>query len=270
MAMSGHIVLVGAGNMGGAILRGWIDNGIDAQKIFVSDPNVSHEFAQYLSDHNISFAASVPQDLIAGCLVLAVKPQMMTAVLPALSDIVGPQTVIISIAAGTSISVIKEHLANGLVIRAMPNTPAMIGRGITGLVAEKPIDESLRADIAELMEACGLVEWVENEDMLNAVTALSGSGPAYVFYLTEVMAAAGRELGLGENIAMRLAKETVSGAGELIRRSDDEPSQLRENVTSPGGTTAAALNVLMKDSAMPALFAKALRAAKDRADELSG
>lgn len=270
MAISGHIVLVGAGNMGGAILRGWIDKGIDAQKIFVSDPNVSHEFEQYLNDHHISYAASVPQNLTIGCLVLAVKPQMMSSVLPTLSDMVRSDTIIMSIAAGTSISVIKEHLTNGLVIRAMPNTPAMIGRGVTGLVAEKPIDENLRADIAELMAACGLVEWVDNEDMLNSVTALSGSGPAYVFYLTEVMAAAGRELGLDEKIAMRLAKETVSGAGELIRRSEDEPTQLRENVTSPGGTTAAALNVLMKDSAMSALFANALRAAKDRAEELSG
>lgn len=269
MPIDGHIVLVGAGNMGGAILRGWIDSGIDPAQIFVADPNLSIEFIDYLNGNKIAYGAEVPEDLNAACLVLAIKPQMMSDLLPALADRINAKSIIISIAAGTSISFIKSHLKSGLVIRAMPNTPAMIGRGITGLACERAIDDNLRAAVAQLMAACGMVEWVDSEDQLNAVTALSGSGPAYVFYLAEVMAAAGRKLGLDEDMAMRLAKETVSGAGELMRRSDDAPNILRENVTSPGGTTAAALKVLMQDDAMTALFYQALEAAKVRAEELA-
>lgn len=268
MSFHGPIVLVGAGNMGGAILRGWIDSGMAPETIFVSDPFISQDFASFLDEQHVGYGPKIPDGLKAGCLMLAIKPQIMNEVLPHLSDHIHEHTAIISIAAGTTIASIKTHLPQGIVVRSMPNTPAMVGRGVTGLVAETQIDGPLRSDITDLLKVCGAVEWVESEAQLDALMAVSGCGPAYVFYLAEVMAAAGRELGLEADLAMRLAKNTVTGAGELMYQSSDAPEQLRKNVTSPGGTTAAALNVLMHDGAMAQLFEQALKAAKHRADEL--
>lgn len=263
------IVLVGAGNMGGAILRGWIENKVDPANIFVSDPGLPDEFKAYLDDHSVKYGAAMPEGMKAAVLMIAIKPQMMEKVLPSLVSGTDDGTLIVSIAAGTTISKMKSFLPLGKIIRTMPNTPAMVGRGITGIAAEAGIDASSRDEITKLLEVCGSVVWLDNEAQIDAVTALSGSGPAYVFLLAECMAEAGRKVGLNRDIAMKLACETVSGAGELMRQSDDDANILREKVTSPGGTTAAALSVLMAEGGMQELFDTAIAAAKLRSEELA-
>lgn len=266
--VAGPIVLVGAGNMGGAMLSGWLDNGAAGSSVVVLDPSPSDAIKAKLSAAGAAFHATPPEGLVAGILFLAVKPQMMDTVLPAIAHVVGPQTVVVSIAAGKTLSYFSKHLGDAAMVRAMPNTPAMIRRGVTGAYANQRVSESQRAQVADLLAVSGPVEWVANEADIDAVTAISGSGPAYVFYLVECMAEAGRKLGLPADLAMRLARETVSGAGELMRQSPDDAARLRQNVTSPGGTTAAALAVLMADEGMQPLFDTALAAARDRAEEL--
>ncbi|MEW7006407.1 pyrroline-5-carboxylate reductase [Lentilitoribacter sp. EG35] len=263
------LVLVGAGNMGGAILRGWIKSDIDPATIYVSDPGLSSELQQYLDKHSIRHGAAMPDDMIASILMVAIKPQMMENVLPNFVSGVDDDTLIVSIAAGTTISKMKSFLPSGKIVRAMPNTPAMVGRGITGIAAEDGVSTNSREEITKLLEVCGPVAWLDNEEQIDAVTAVSGSGPAYVFLLAECMAEAGCKAGLDREIAMRLARETVSGAGELMRQSEDAANVLRENVTSPGGTTAAALSVLMADEGMQKLFDAAIAAAKLRSEELA-
>ncbi|MGF9563782.1 pyrroline-5-carboxylate reductase [Neorhizobium sp. JUb45] len=267
-AVAGPIVLVGAGNMGGAMLSGWLDAGTDGASIVVLDPSPSEAIRAKLSEKGASSYPAAPEGLIAGILFLAVKPQMMETVLPLVKRVVGPQTVVVSVAAGTTLSSLSKHLGEAAMVRAMPNTPAMIGRGITGAYGNARVTDEQRSRVTELLAVSGPVEWVSSEADIDAVTAVSGSGPAYVFYLVECMAEAGRKLGLPADLAMRLARETVSGAGELMRRSPDEAAQLRRNVTSPGGTTAAALSVLMAEDGMQPLFDTALEAARTRAQEL--
>ncbi len=270
MSENRPIVLLGAGNMGGAVLRGWLANDLNVSPIYVADPGLSEDMKKLLDKSGIGYGPSVPSDAKASVLVLAIKPQMMDKVLPSVLPCVDENTLIVSIAAGTTIAVIKSHIASGLVVRAMPNTPAMIGRGITGVMAEDGLSDEGRSLVTELLSVCGPVEWFEDEKTIDAVTAVSGSGPAYVFLLAEVMAQAGVKAGLDADLAMRLARETVSGAGELMRRSDDEASTLRQNVTSPGGTTAAALAVLMaEDDGMQQIFDRAIMAAKNRSEELA-
>lgn len=269
MSLDGSIVLVGAGNMGGAILRGWIDSKVDPANIFVSDPGLSYEFKVYLDTHSIGHGATMPEGMKASVLMIAIKPQMMDKVLPSLVNGTDDGTLIVSIAAGTTISKMKSFLPSGKIVRAMPNTPAMVGRGITGIAAEDGVDARSRDKITKLLEVCGPVVWLDNEAQIDAVTALSGSGPAYVFLLAECMAEAGRKAGLDRDIAMKLARETVSGAGELMRQSEDDANVLRQNVTSPGGTTAAALSVLMAEGGMQELFDTAIAAAKLRSEELA-
>jgi pyrroline-5-carboxylate reductase len=270
MSTDRPIVLLGAGNMGGAVLRGWMDHDLMVAPFYVADPGLSADMAKLLDECGISHGPSVPSDAKASVLVLAIKPQMMDKVLPSVLPCVDENTLIVSIAAGTTIAVIKSHIAEGLVVRAMPNTPAMIGRGITGVMAEDGLSAEGRELITQLLSVCGPVEWFEDESTIDAVTAVSGSGPAYVFLLAEVMAQAGINAGLEPELAMRLARETVSGAGELMRRSDNDASTLRQNVTSPGGTTAAALAVLMaEDDGMQQIFDRAILAAKTRSEELA-
>lgn len=268
LEVGGPIVLVGAGNMGGAMLSGWLKSGVPGKSIIVLDPAPSDALKAKLSEAGVSHAASAPADLKASILFLAVKPQVMEAVLPSLASLVGPETVVVSVAAGKTLAFLEKHLGEAGMVRAMPNTPAMVGRGVTGAFANSKVSDSQRAQVTDLLKVSGPVEWVERESDIDAVTAVSGSGPAYVFYLVECMAEAGRKLGLPADLAMRLARETVSGAGELLHQSSEEASRLRQNVTSPGGTTAAALAVLMSDDAMQPLFDKALAAARKRAEEL--
>ncbi|WP_331371773.1 pyrroline-5-carboxylate reductase [Sinorhizobium chiapasense] len=270
VAVSGPIVLIGAGNMGGAMLGGWLKSGVKGGDVLVIDPGPPPAMAKLIADNGVSHATSAPEGVKAGVLFLAVKPQIMDTVLPPLKGLVGPETVIVSVAAGKTLRFIESHLGEAATVRAMPNTPAMIGRGVTGAYANARVTEARRTLVHDLLKVSGPVEWVETEADIDAVTAVSGSGPAYVFYLVECMAEAGRRAGLKADLAMRLARETVAGAGELLHQSPDEAAQLRQNVTSPGGTTAAALDILMADDGMQPLFEKAIAAARKRAEELAG
>lgn len=266
---SGPLVLIGAGNMGGALLSGWLNKGIAGSSIIVVDPGPSDVMMRLINEAGATHLTEAPKDTAAGILFLAIKPQLMDVVLPPLRSLVGPETVVVSIAAGKTLAGIESLLGKSSAIRAMPNTPAMIGRGVTGAYANEAVTEQQRAIVETLLKVSGPVEWVPTEADIDAVTALSGSGPAYVFYLVECMAEAGRKAGLQADLAMRLARETVAGAGELLHQSPEEASRLRKNVTSPGGTTAAALSVLMADDGMQPLFDTAIAAAKKRAEELA-
>lgn len=269
LPLSGSIVLIGAGNMGGAMAMGWIKSGIAASSIIAADPNPPQAMKSRFDEAGISIVSGAPDNLKAGVIFVAVKPQVMEAVLPAYRKLIGPDTIVISIAAGKPLAFLEAQLGDAAMVRAMPNTPAMIGRGVTGAFANARVSERQRKLVHSLLEVSGPVEWVGSESLIDAVTALSGSGPAYVFYLVECMAEAGRKLGLPADLTMRLARATVSGAGELLHQSPDDAAVLRKNVTSPGGTTAAALDVLMADGGMQPLFDAAIKAARDRAEELS-
>jgi pyrroline-5-carboxylate reductase len=261
------LALVGAGNMGGAMLAGWLARGLPVSAVVVIDPNppeaVRSTGVRVLTDAG----GSAPVDV----LVLAIKPQLFSDVLPRLSPLLGPSTIVVSVAAGQTVASIARGLGHaGAVVRTMPNTPALIGRGVTGAYANSAVSPGGRERVNSLLEAVGKVAWVEDEALIDAVTAVSGSGPAYVFHLVEAMAEAGRKAGLPADLAMLLARETVSGAGELLARSSEPASRLRENVTSPKGTTAAALEVLMGEGGLAPLMDRAVAAAKRRTQELAG
>ena len=267
---AGPVVLVGAGNMGGAMLAGWLKSGVPGGSILVIDPGPSAAMQKLIADNGARHEVSPPAGTTAGVLFVAVKPQVMDIVLPPLKGLVGPDTVVVSVAAGKTLRNLEAHLGPAAMVRAMPNTPAMVGRGVTGAFANDRVTKDQREQVHGLLKVSGPVEWVDKEADIDAVTALSGSGPAYVFYLVECMAEAGRKLGLQADLAMRLARETVSGAGELLHQSPDDASKLRQNVTSPGGTTAAALAVLMDKDGMQPLFDRAIAAARKRAEDLAG
>lgn len=264
------VVLIGAGNMGGAMLSGWLKSGVPGSAVVVVDPGPSPAMMSTIAAAGAAHVTAAPADLKAGVLFLAVKPQVMEAVLPTVKSVVGPQTVVVSVAAGKTLAFLEKHLGEAAMVRAMPNTPAMIGRGVTGAFANARVSAEQRDGVNALLRVSGPVEWVPSESDIDSVTAVSGSGPAYVFYLVECMAEAGRKLGLQADLAMRLARETVAGAGELLHQSPDDAARLRQNVTSPGGTTAAALSVLMAEDGMQPLFDQALAAARKRAEELAG
>jgi pyrroline-5-carboxylate reductase len=251
------------------MLRGWVAAGLSGADIRIVDPNPSPAMAAYCEASGIKIDAAASSDVKAGILFVAVKPQAMAAVLPTLRPLVDARTVVVSVAAGTTIDTLREGLGAEAIVRAMPNTPAMVGRGITAAVPTHAVDDRQKSAVDALLAVSGPVEWLDDEALIDAVTAVSGSGPAYAFYLVECMAEAGRKAGLPEDLAMRLARATVSGAGELMHRSPDDAGTLRKNVTSPNGTTAAALSVLMEDGAMQALFDRAVAAAKNRSEELS-
>ena len=265
------LVLVGAGKMGGALLAGWLDGGVASELVAIRDPNPPQEVAVLVAERGVQLNSSI-EDLAArkpAAVVLAVKPQAMPDVLPALQPLVAPETLFVSIAAGVGADRLDELLGGGAaIVRAMPNTPASVGRGITGAFANSRVTHDQRELADGLLAAVGEAVWIEDEALMDAVTAISGSGPAYVFHLVEAMAAAGVSLGLPEETAMRLARATVSGAGEMLHRSDLDAGTLRKNVTSPGGTTAAALEVLMGGDALTELMEKAALAARDRGREL--
>lgn len=267
--MNFTVVLVGAGNMGGAMLRGWIGGGMPSNNITVVDPLPSDAMSEYLSEQSISLSSTAEGVTAPDVLLLAIKPQMMEAVLPALKSLVGPKTVAVSVAAGTTIDSISAGLGGAPSVRTMPNTPSLVGKGMTVACPGEGVTFEHRENITNLLRAIGKLEWIEEEALMDAVTAVSGSGPAYVFHLAECMANAGVAAGLPTDLAMTLARETVAGAGELLFQATDEPSVLRENVTSPNGTTAAALSVLMEPDAMPEIVKRAVAAAKKRSQELS-
>jgi pyrroline-5-carboxylate reductase len=264
---SGTLILVGAGRMGGAMLEGWIALGIDPAKIVVLEPNPSRELmkltARGLQVNPGGRAAE------ASVIVIAVKPQVADEVVPALAPRVGPSSVVISIMAGRTLQGLERALPRAGMIRAMPNLPAAIGRGITVAVPNARVSGRQRDVADRLLGATGAVEWVEDESLLDAVTAVSGSGPAYVFLLAEMLAQAGAAAGLPAELAARLARATVCGAGALLEDSALDPTALRQNVTSPGGTTAAALEVLMAEQGLRPLLERAVIAATRRSRELA-
>ena len=258
------LVLLGCGKMGTALLTGWLAAGVPAASVWVIEPNPT----DWLKGSGVHLNEGVPPSPAVA--LLAVKPQMMGTALPALQALGNGKTLFVSIAAGTTIATFEAALGDRTpIVRTMPNTPAMVGRGITALVGNGHVSPSDLALAKSLMAAVGQVVELTGEDQIDAVTAVSGSGPAYVFHLIETMAAAGEAEGLPADIAMQLARATVCGAGELAFQSPETAAQLRVNVTSPGGTTAAALGVLMDpDTGFPALLKRAVKAAADRGREL--
>jgi len=269
--LDGPVVLAGAGKMGAALLSGWIDRGLAARDIILQEPNLGGDAAELARKYGLTVVpalASVPSP--PSVIVVAVKPQVMDTAFPPLARHVGPATVVMSIAAGKSIASFERHLPQGTaVVRAMPNTPAAIGRGISGAVANRHVTARQKDLCQNLLSAVGDVVWLDDEAMIDAVTAVSGSGPAYVFLMTEALARAGEAAGLDPATSTQLARATASGAGELLHRSTNDAATLRKNVTSPGGTTAAALAVLMRDgTGLQELMTEAVLAAKKRGREL--
>ncbi len=266
-SLKGVIVLAGAGKMGGALLTGWLNAGLSADRVAAIEPQPSAEI-NALSKQGLRLnpAAGTLRDVAA--LVLAVKPQIFGQAAPQLKPLVSADTLVVSIMAGTTIAKIAAA-CGGAVVRAMPNTPAAIGHGITVAVPASNVTRRQR-DIADaLLRATGTVEWVGDEALLDPVTAVSGSGPAYVFLLVEELARAGVAAGLPEGLAAKLARETVAGSGALLQHSNIEVATLRQNVTSPGGTTAAALEILMGKDGLSGLMTRAIAAATRRSKELA-
>ncbi len=272
--MTAPLILVGGGKMGGAMLEGWLKGDLKPADVFVVEPNADagKEMAGRLGVSVVTDPAQLPADLSPGTVVLAVKPQIMDTAIPAYARFAKPGCLFLSIAAGKTIAYFERHLGAGAaIVRAMPNTPAAVGRGITVACPNGNVSAAEAARAETLLAAVGEVAMVDDEALIDPVTALSGGGPAYVFLLVEVMAEAGRQAGLPADLAMRLARATVAGAGELLHQAGETPAAtLRQNVTSPGGTTAEALKVLMADDAWQPLMTRAIAAATKRSRELAG
>ncbi|AWJ90263.1 pyrroline-5-carboxylate reductase [Azospirillum baldaniorum] len=264
------LLLAGCGKMGGAMLDGWLKAGI-ASSVAVIEPSGLPESLR--GNPAVVLASGVdalPAGFAPDVVVLAVKPQVMDSVLPAYRALVRPGTVFLSVAAGKTIASFEAALGEGAaIVRSMPNTPAAIGRGMTVAVGNPVVTEAQKSLCDSLLRAVGDVAWVEDESLLDPVTAVSGSGPAYVFLMVEAMAKAGEAAGLPAELAMRLARATVAGAGELLHQSPTAAADLRKAVTSPNGTTQAALDVLMAGDGMQPLFDRAVAAAANRSRELA-
>lgn len=261
------LVLLGCGKMGSAMLAGWLARGLAPQSVWVVEPSPS-DWLQGLVGQGLQLNAGMPADPAVA--LIAVKPQMMGTALPQLQTLATGKTLILSIAAGTTLATYEATFTPEThIVRAMPNTPAAVGRGITAIIGNAA-STAADLDLAELLlAAVGEVVRLEDEAQMDAVTAVSGSGPAYVFHLIEALAAAAEAEGLPADLAMCLARATVTGSGELAHQAPESAAQLRINVTSPGGTTAAALAVLMDETkGLPALMARAVKAAADRGREL--
>jgi len=271
--MTAGLVLAGGGKMGGAMLAGWLERGVGADQITVVEPaeELARDIALRHGVNVVAAPAAIAGDAAPAVVVFAVKPQVMDDVVPAYARFAGPGTMFLSIAAGRTIAYFENILGPGArIVRAMPNTPAAIGRGITVAVGGRDLSDAQVSEASELLQAVGEVAWVEDESLIDPVTALSGGGPAYVFLLVECLARAGVSQGLPEALARRLARATVAGSGELLHRSGEDPETLRKNVTSPGGTTAEALQVLMAEDGLQALLDRAIAQATRRSRELAG
>jgi pyrroline-5-carboxylate reductase len=266
---TGTLVLLGAGKMGAAMLEGWLARGLPPRKIVVLDPQPG-KAVKALTRRGLKLNPK-GKAAAATAIVIAVKPQTAPDALPALRAYAGKNTLIVSIMAGRTLRFLQDALPGAsALVRAMPNTPAAIGRGITTAVPNTRVSARQRKLASDLLAAIGAIEWVGDEGLMDAVTALSGSGPAYVFLLAEAMTKAGIAAGLPAELAARLARETVAGSGELLHRSDIDAATLRQNVTSPGGTTAAALEILMGPGGFEPLLTRAIAAATRRGRELAG
>jgi len=264
------ILLVGCGKMGGALLAGWLEQGLPVDQMLVVEPAIDGD-RDVVPDKvsAIKQVTDIAEDFNPVVVIFAIKPQLMGEVVPLYRRFTANNTVFLSIAAGTPIRFFEENLGAGAaVVRVMPNTPAAVRRGMSVLYANSNTDQKQQNQCAELMAAVGETAWLQEEGLMDAVTAVSGSGPAYVFHLIECLAQAAEDVGLAPDLAAHLALQTVSGAGELARLSNDQAAQLRINVTSPGGTTQAALEVLMGKNGLKPLITAAVRAAEKRGQEL--
>jgi pyrroline-5-carboxylate reductase len=259
------LVLLGCGKMGSAMLAGWLTRGLPPSSVWVIEPNPS----DWLKSTSVDLSGKLPD--APAVVLVAVKPQMMAEALPTLRAMGNGETVFVSVAAGITIDYFEKMLgAETPIVRAMPNTPAAISQGITAIIGNAAAGKQALAEAEALLSAVGEVVRLEKEAQIDAVTGVSGSGPAYVFHMIETLAQAGEAEGLSPEMAMQLAKATVAGAGALARAASETPSQLRVNVTSPNGTTQAALEVLMDEEAgFPALLKRAVKAATDRSRELA-
>jgi pyrroline-5-carboxylate reductase len=270
--LSGALVLVGAGKMGSAMLDGWLAQGLKPKQLIVIEPQPGKPL-KALARRGVGLnpKPGPKAKADAAAIVIAVKPQTAAEAVPPMGLYVGKSTLVLSIVAGRKLEFLQRALPQGTaIVRAMPNTPAAIGRGISVAVANANVSARQRKLATDLLSAIGKVEWVGDESLIDAVTALSGSGPAYVFLLAEAMTKAGIAAGLPPALAARLARETVAGSGELLHRSALDAATLRQNVTSPGGTTAAALEVLMGPSGFDRLLTEAIAAATKRSRDLAG
>jgi pyrroline-5-carboxylate reductase len=266
---AGAVVLVGCGQMGSAMLRGWLARGAAAAYHVVEPAGVPAALSGSPGVNACRVAAELADGLAPDAVVFAIKPQIADAVVPDYRRFARPQTVFLSIAAGKTIAGLARHLGDAAIVRVMPNTPAAIGRAISVACANPRVSAAQRALCDGLLAAIGESTWVDDEALMDAVTAVSGSGPAYVFLLIETLAAAGEKAGLPADLALRLARDTVAGAGELARQSSDSATRLREAVMSPGGTTVAALDVLMAETGLAALMERAVAAATERSRQLA-
>lgn len=259
------LVLLGCGKMGSAMLAGWLGRGLPPASVWVLEPRPS----DWLKDTGVRINEPLPAS--PAIVLVAVKPQMMADALPTLKSMGNGETLFVSVAAGVTLGYFEEILgAQTPIVRAMPNTPAAVSQGITAIVGNAKAGTAALDAAEELLRAVGDVVRLEDEAQIDAVTGVSGSGPAYVFHLIETLAAAGEAQGLDTATSMRLAKATVAGAGALAMAADESPEQLRINVTSPNGTTQAALEVLMDpQKGFPNLLARAVKAATDRSRELA-
>ena len=268
-SFSGRLVLLGAGKMGSAMLAGWLARGLDPRKLTVLEPQPANS-VKALKRRGVALNPKV-KPAPANAVVIAVKPQSAPEAIAALAPFVGEATLALSIMAGRPLRFLEQALPGGTaIVRSMPNTPAAIGRGITVACPNGKVTPRQRKLASDLLAAIGTVEWVSDESLMDAVTAVSGSGPAYVFLLAEALAQAGAAAGLPQNLAMKLARETVAGSGELLNQSPLDAATLRQNVTSPGGTTAAALELLMGQRGLAQLMEQAVSAATARSRELAG
>jgi pyrroline-5-carboxylate reductase len=268
------LLLLGCGKMGGAMLNGWLENGLDPAAVIIADPYLkgAREIAARVPENAFFEKLSdLPAETAPSFAILAVKPQMMDEALTAFKGMKTEKTLFLSVAAGKTIGYFTSHLGTeAAIVRAMPNTPASIGMGMTVACPNANVSAAQKEICFELLSAVGLCDFVDEEELMDAVTAVSGSGPAYIFHMVEAMAQAGEKLGLSKELSAKLAAQTVSGAGALLYAADEDATQLRINVTSPKGTTEAALNVLMAENGLGKLMEKALKAACDRSKELAG
>jgi pyrroline-5-carboxylate reductase len=271
ITLKGSLVLVGAGKMGGAMLEGWLKAGVPAKNVVALDPKPPEEVTTLLKNRNIRHNPDIASVTDAEVVLVAVKPQIMDEVLAGLTALGASKPLVLSVVAGKTIKRLSDFFGNdAAIIRTIPNTPAAIGRGITAMAANSHVSPAQLALAEQLLSSIGEVVRVPSEEQIDWVTAVSGSGPAYVFWLTECLAAAGEKLGLEPKLAERLARATVAGSGELMRQSGIDAATLRQNVTSPKGTTYAALQHLMAEDGLKPLMERAIAAAARRSKELAG
>lgn len=269
--LNGNLVLIGAGKMGGAMLEGWLKAGADAKRIVAFDPNPPAEVMALLMANGIRYNPAVETVTNAEVVLVAVKPQVMDEVLKPLAKLAVSKPLVLSVVAGKTIASLGQHFGvETAIIRTIPNTPAAIGRGITAMFANPAVTTKQAALAEQLLQSIGEIVHLSTEEQIDWATAVSGSGPAYVFWMTECLSAAAEKLGLAPDVSMQLARATVAGSGELMRQSGIDAATLRKNVTSPKGTTYEALQVLMADDGLKPLMEKAVAAAARRSRELAG